>query len=85
MGNRIIKILDFVLCIIWFVNMCIFTNSPKSNPPWDIIGLFLIFMLIIDTMLLYKKKIYKSWREDTYLQIIRALLISAPIVYALIL
>ena len=84
MVNSIIKIIDFVLCIIWFVYICIIINLPKANPSWDIIDLFLIFMLIINTILLYKKKIYKSWREDTYLQIIRALLISAPIVYALI-
>lgn len=82
MKNKIYKILDMILLVVWCIFMTIRSNFPKSYPPMDKYFLLLIILLIVDSINLKKNDIYSHWKDDIENQIIRGLLFIIPFVYA---
>lgn len=84
MLNRVIKVLDMAVCVLWCVYFIIRIHYPKIYPPLNLYDVLLILLFIIDNIIIRIKRVYDWFEKDKLVLVIRICIILIPIAYAVV-
>jgi len=80
--ERLLKIIDFTLLSMWCISLTLGAFYPEQLERYT---LFVIACFFIDAIIVQKTKLYKPWKENINLWIIRLLLLLFPFIIIFIL